>query len=108
MDFIKNDPYYRERNGDLVTSNNYVDFGIRLSYLRKLTQKFAVGFEYGVDFSNVSLSNSIKWRKSEAVSINTHSLMPKIFWTSGIAKLSVTISGQFGIAITSTYVQKKE
>lgn len=112
-------PMYKSRSGDLIQTMDNLDYGIRTGASYALSNNFALGFEFDVEFMNIIAPKYINTFNSstgftettirhEALSTNTFVFMPRIEFTSNNGLLPIGLSHQIGLGFTRTKVIEKD
>lgn len=114
-----NGPMYKSKSGVLIQKMDNLDYGIRTGASYALSNDFALGFEFDMEFMNIHAptyanvpypsgnSQSITI-KHEALTTRTFVFMPRFEFTSNNGLLPIGLSHQIGLGFTRTKVVQKE
>lgn len=112
---------YKKNGSKLQEGKNLFDYGMNVSFSHAFSGKFALGFEYALNFAkcNGPSAGEIDYENNnsyyfgtvnfehEQLSIRTMTYMPKIEYSMLGEQLPFGINNQFGIGFSSTKIIEK-
>jgi len=112
---------YKTEGSNIVKGSNLFDYGMNVSYSHAFSGKFALGFEYALNFAkcngpnlgvinyeNNGIYSAAIYLKHEQLSIRTMTYMPKIEFSILGEQLPFGINNQLGIGFSTTAIIEKD
>ncbi|MFT6922486.1 MAG: hypothetical protein ACJA1C_001491 [Crocinitomicaceae bacterium] len=113
-------PMFKSKSGVLTEKMDLLDYGIRTGASYALSNNFAFGIEFDMEFMNIAAPKYVNtydpstgWFtetniRHEALSTRTFVFMPRIEFTTNNGLLPIGLSHQIGFGFTRTKVVEKD
>lgn len=115
-----NGPMFKSKSGVLTEKMDLLDYGLRTGVSYALSNNFAVGFEFDMEFMNIVAPKYVsvfdpvtQWNietqiRHEALSTRTLVFMPRLEFTTNSGLLPIGLSHQVGVGFTRTKIIEKD
>ncbi|MFT6283376.1 MAG: hypothetical protein ACJA0U_003519 [Salibacteraceae bacterium] len=114
-----NGPMFKSKSGVLTEKMDLLDYGLRTGASYALSNNFAIGIEFDMEFMNINAPTSAYVPypsgnsefitiKHQALNTRTLIFMPRLEFTSNNGLLPIGLSHQIGFGFTRTKVLQKD